>query len=172
MINITTNLGSVSASLIKKMQVVASRDSLDMMSREMAFSIAGEMRTRIHEQGKDSSGAEIGNYSPEYMRVRTDQLPQQFTRGEKKGDTRPKFNRIANTKVVASLTRQMENDMTAGPIKTTDGYGIGFRNSENYNKSQFIESTYNKKVFALTEEEKKKAKAIAEDFINRQIQKI
>lgn len=154
------------------MQVVASRDSLDMMSREMAFTIAGEMRTRIHEQGKDSSGSEIGSYSPQYMRVRTDKLPPQFTRGAKKGQTRPKFNRTANTKVVASLTRQMENDMTAGPIKTTDGYGIGFRNPDNYDKSQFVENTYGKKIFSLTQEEKQKAKAIAEDFINRSIQKL
>lgn len=70
----------------------------------------------------------------------------------------------------------MENDFTTGvsnpePTKTSQGYGIGFKNSENFNKSQWNER-YKKPIYKTTQEEKTLVRTVAEDFINRQIQKI
>lgn len=169
MISITTNIVQVSAKLAKRIAAVASQPVMDALSREIAFHTVGQMRTRIHEKGQDSSGAPIGTYSPQYMRVRQDELPAKFVKGIRKGKTRPKYNRTGDPKVILSLTRQMENDMSAGPIKTTDGYGIGFKDSHNYDKSQWNEATYKKPIFSLTEQEKDEVRLIAEDFINRQI---
>jgi hypothetical protein len=47
-----------------------------------------------------------------------------FSRGDKKGVPRPKYNRTSDTKVVLSLTRQMENDMSVIPAGPKS-YGIG-----------------------------------------------
>jgi hypothetical protein len=168
-IHVTTNIAQGSARLMQRLAKAASQPSLDAMSREIAFNMAGFMRARIHLDGQDASGNQIGTYSPQYMRVRTDALPARITRGERKGDVRPRYKRTADTKVVLSLTSDMENDMSAGPIKTDDGYGIGFKNPHHYDKSQWNEATYKKAIFSLTRTEKDQVRAIAEDFINRQI---
>lgn len=172
MITISSNITEVSRRLFQRLAKVASEPSLDAMEREIAFSVLGEMKTRIYEQGRDSSGAQIGTYTPQYMRVRTDQLPPKFTKGKQKGQPRPRYKRTSDTKVILSLTGDMERDMIAGPIKTDDGYGIGFKYPFNFQKSQWNEATYKKPIFSLTEEEKDKARIIAENFINRSIQQL
>ena len=155
MIQVTSNLKAGSAAFLKKINRVLGAENLDKMERTIAFNMAGAMRERINEQGKDSSGGDIGTYTPSYVRRRV-----------------RKYNRTADTKVILSLTRQMENDMTGGPIKTLDGWGIGFKNPHNYDKSQWTEATYDKKIFSLTEQEKADVRKIGEDFINRGIQQL
>lgn len=125
------------------------------MEREIAFTLAGEIRKRIHQDGKDANLTDIGQYTPAYIRTRV-----------------KKYNRSSAPRVIASLTRQMENDMTSGAIKTGKGYGIGFKNDFNFKKARWVEDTYDKKIFSLTQSEKEKVKIIAEDFIHRSIQRI
>lgn len=154
----------------------------DQMLRTVALSVLPEMKSRIHVEGKDSNGGQIGTYSPSYMKVRTGQFGNsgrfvrgakkgevkdagKFSKGVKSGESRPKYNRTSDTKVILSLTRQMENDLSVGP--SGNGYGIGFNNTENFNKSQWNEATYKKKIFSLTKEEKELAKKVAEDFISQ-----
>lgn len=160
MIKITTNIKSVAERLLKKLYAISTEPNLDAMEREIAISTAGTMRARIHEQGKDTASTQIGTYSPAYIKRRV-----------------KKYNRTADPKVILSLTHQMENDFTLGvnnpePEKTQTGYGIGFKNSINFKKSQWNEERYKKKIFGLTQQEKTNVRIIAEDFINRQIQKI
>jgi hypothetical protein len=154
-INITTNIKGASERLLKRLLSVSSEPNLDAMEREIAFNTVGNMRARIHEQGKDSASTQIGAYPESYIKRRV-----------------KKYRRTADPKVILSLTRQMENDMGAGAIKTSDGYGIGFKNNFNFKKSQWNEERYKKKIFALTEDEKAKVRIIAEDFINRAIARI
>src|SRR6185436_1504106 len=87
-----------------------------------------------------------------------------ISRGPNKGKPRPKYNRTAETKVILSLTRQMENDMSVLP--SGSGYSIGYNNPDNFQKSQYNEATYKKKIWNLTEEEKMLAKEIAQQFVN------
>lgn len=105
------------------------------------------MRERIHTQGKDSSGAPIGTYTPAYMR------------------TRIKAKRGTNTKVILSLTRAMEDSYEVYPI--ANGYGIGFNTMENMQKARWCEDTYKKPIFAPTAEERALVKQIADDFITK-----
>lgn len=88
-----------------------------------------------------------------------------FTGEEKVGNARPRYNRTNDPKVVASLTRQMENDEQVIGLKT-GSYGIGFSNKSNYDKSQFVEATYKLKgkIFSLSDEEIKAVQTIVEKF--------
>lgn len=119
----------------------------DKMTRLQAVSLMAVMRERIHVQGKDSSGAPIGTYTPAYMR------------------TRVKAKRGTSTKVILSLTRAMEDSYEVYPI--AKGYGIGFNTMENMQKARWCEDTYKKPIFAPTAEERALVKQIADDFITK-----
>jgi hypothetical protein len=194
MLTIKTNIGEVVARLEIKLSALADKDK---MLRACAVGILPVVKTRIHEEGKDASGGQIGTYSPGYMKVRTGNFKNatKFTRGKNKGknkdsgvvtrrrvDTpfgksrfatidiesegiaRPRYNRTSDTKVVASLTRQMENDFSV--IPTDDGYGLGYNNPYNRQKSDWVEETYKKEIFSLTTEEKALVVEIAKEYIS------
>lgn len=127
----------------------------DRLLRTIAESMLGNMRHRIHTEGIDSSGNAIGDYSDPYLKHRI-----------KKG----KGN---DSKVIISFTRQMQNDMQV--VETPTGYGIGYSNQINADKVIWVESTYDKKIFAATQEEKKEIQKLASAYIaglfgNKQLQ--
>jgi hypothetical protein len=176
MIKIKTNIGTVIEVSIGKLHSLADTDK---MVRTAATSVLGVMKKRIHEDGKDANGNQIGTYSKGYMAVRTGVFGNAakvtkgknkgklkdagvFSRGANKGSSRPRYNRSSDTKVIASLTRQMENDMKV--VAIPNGYGIGYSNRDNYQKSQWVEETYKKegKIFSLSNEEKDIVIAIAQ----------
>jgi len=153
----------------------------DTTLRNVATSILGVVKNRIHEEGKDANGQPIGTYSKEYMVVRTGTFKSNgvkskgknkgetkptgvFTKGKNKGQPRPNYNRTNDTKVVISLTRQMENDFVV--IPTENGYGLGYNNPDNRNKAAYVEATYNKVIFALTPDEEILATAVAQKTID------
>ncbi|MDF2381315.1 hypothetical protein JMG10_07555 [Nostoc ellipsosporum NOK] len=145
------------------------------------MAVLPELKHRVHIQGKDSDGNQIGTYSPEYMKLRTGDYGNssrygrgakkgqakdagKYTRGDKKGMARNRYNRLPDTKVILSLTRQMENDMTI--IPTENGYGIGYLNSLNYQKAIWCEETYKKKILTkLTNGELELAFSTAQTFV-------
>jgi hypothetical protein len=150
--------------------------------RELATTMIAEVRERIHEKGLDSTGGKIGTYTPGYMKERTGNFgnatrysrgknkdaPKDagvFTKGANKGQPRPRYNRTSDTMVVASLTRQMENDFKV--VATDKGYGLGYSNEENYNKSQYVEATYDKAIFSLTAAEEAEAVRLAGELITK-----
>jgi hypothetical protein len=193
MIVVTTNINTVMANLISETYKAASEESIDKLLRSLAISTAGDMAYRIHTEGKKADGSPIGTYSDGYMKVRTGQFStnKKFTKGKNKGETkptgvftkgknkgqpRPKYNRTSDTKVIFSLTRQMENDFglkeNKEPIKTNTGYGVGFKNPDNTQKAEWLTETgvgRKKKVFTgvyeLSDMERQKIRDIAEDFI-------
>lgn len=154
------------------------------MLREVATSMLPVVKDRIHTDGKAADGTQIGTYSKGYMAVRTGVYQSNgkitkgknkgetrnvgvFTKGKNKGEERPKYNRTSDTKVVASLTRQMESDFSVQA--TSEGYGLGFNNDENFNKSQYVEATYKKKIYGLTDTEKEQAVEVAGNYTNRKL---
>lgn len=146
----------------------------------LASSITGAIRKRVHEEGKAADGSQIGTYTAEYMKARTGNFGNSgrfskgknkgevkdsgtISRGDNKGQPRPRYNRTNDTKVVLSLTRQQENDL--GVVETPTGFGIGYKNSLNFEKSQWEEETYKKSIWALTTEEQQKAVQVIEEYI-------
>lgn len=120
----------------------------DPLNRIVATSMTAVLRKRVHEDGLDANGQPIDTYGPEYLKKRMGKP----------------FNRTADSRMVFSLTRQMENDMK--PIPTEAGWGIGYSNPFNYDKAIWNEQRENKKVLtALTVEEEDQVQQIAEDYV-------
>ncbi len=196
----TSNLSDVLSEKLKLIKEL--QDNPDIILRAVASAILPELRNRVHVQGKDSEGGQIGTYSPGYMAVRTGNFKNaaRITRGPDKGEfkkkkgkgdagkftkgfnkiplandggtfnqgkagiNRPVYNRTSDTKVILSLTRQMEQDLSI--IDTPDGYGIGYLNPHNFDKALWCEATYGKKILTqLTEGERELAFKTAEAFV-------
>lgn len=151
----------------------------DQMLRTVAFAVLPELKKRVHVEGKASDGSLIGTYSPGYMKLRTGNYDNadKFKKGKKAGErknagvntktgkARPQYHRTADTKVILSLTRQMENDLSV--LAAGSGYGIGYNNKFNFQKSQWNEETYKKDIWELTKEERELAVKVAKDYINQ-----
>jgi len=199
MINYSSNINIVVKAKLE--QVKALKDNPDPILRTVAMAVLPEMKHRVHVEGKDSNGSQIGTYSHGYMVVRTGNYQDgaKYVKGEKKGQykeikkagdagkfvdrirlsnkeygtftgyektgqNRPVYNRSSDTKVILSLTRQMENDMTIVP--TGRGYGIGYLNPDNLKKARWCEATYKKKILTkLTKGEVDLAKKTAQEFL-------
>ncbi len=197
MIKVSTNLSVIVKAKLEQIQAL--QNNPDAILRTVALAVLPELKRRVHIDGKDSSGGQIGNYSKEYMVVRTgnyidakkdkqgnykskkseakgdagvysdrtirlDKKTGVFTGEDKVGKNRKVYNRTADTKVVISLTRQMENDLNVVP--SGNGYGIGYLNPDNRKKADYVEATYKKKILTkLTTEEKELAIKTAQDFL-------
>lgn len=141
MMTIKTNIGQVTQALAEKLKVLQNPEYL---LRPVAFGLIDKMTQRIHNEGRGSDGAEIGQYSNSYLRQRQ----------------RPPLNRTADRKIIVSATRQLENDWSV--IAVDKGYGIGFKNPFNLQKLRWVEEGQGKKIGDLTADEEK----YAVDYIN------
>ncbi|MBN2787421.1 MAG: hypothetical protein JXQ69_03760 [Paludibacteraceae bacterium] len=176
MINVTSNLGNVISTALERLNGV----NINMMTREQASTLIGVVRDRVHINGLDSKNAQIGVYTKAYIKLRSGQYSNAsiitrgknsgknknagtYTKGKSIGAARPRYNRGTDSKVILSLTRQMENDMVIMPID--NGWGIGYSNPVNYQKAKWAENTYHKKIWDLTTEERAEAIKIAERYI-------
>jgi hypothetical protein len=179
MIHVTTNISSAIDSINAK---IAALTNVDALLRTVAVNMLPEVKERIHTEGKAADGNGIGTYSKGYMAVRTGQFKSNgevtrgkdkgqtrnkgvYTKGKKKGEPRFPFNRTGDTKVVISLTRQMENDFSVLP-NDNGGYGLGYNNPENVKKVEYVEHTYGKKIFSLTDGEHEKTVATAQEYVD------
>lgn len=88
-----------------------------------AEAVLPTVHERIHIMGQRADGGEIGTYSNEYLRVR-----QRY------------YNRTGDSKIIFSLTRQMENDFTVA--EDGDRLGLGFNNAFNFNKATWLEESH------------------------------
>lgn len=149
----------------------ASLQETDKLLRTIASTLTGMMRDRVHVQGKDSNDNQIGTYSSEYMKVRTGNFKSsKIVRGVNKGNARKKYNRTSDTKVILSLTRQMENDMSIcerNPIKIPYGYAIGYQNDFNFDKLTWLEKKYKKQILTkLSKHEEEVKDEIVNNYLN------
>jgi hypothetical protein len=127
----------------------------DKVLRAVVTGIFPVVKVRVHKEGKGSDGSPIGTYTPEYMKVRT---------GKWKYKGR-NLNRTGDNKVIISLTRQMENDMTA--VIQSNLYAIGYKNNINRKKVDWVTDTYGKDIFALTSAELKLTSTIAAESLKK-----
>ena len=130
-------MATVKTNIDKVMQKIASKFDLlkdrEYFLRPLAIETIPNMKERIHRDGKATDGGAIGTYSSGYMRERE------------------RNNRSKDTKIIVSLTRQLENDWAV--IGTSRGYGIGFNNVFNAQKSRWVEEIKKRIIFNLSAEE-------------------
>lgn len=143
-----SNINRIVPGLRAKLEAIQANP--DPMLRLMAMAVLPEMRKRVHVDGKDSDGQPLGTYTPGYMKVRIS-----------------KYNRKNDKKTIWSLTRQMENDLSLLPV--AGGYGLGFKNSFNYQKSQWLQNKLGRPVWNLSATEKDLAMKVAVDYFNNAV---
>lgn len=85
MINYSSNINVVVRDKLEKLQAL--RNNPDPILRAVALAVLPELKHRVHVQGKDSTGGQIGTYSPGYMVARTGgyKNADRVSRGENKG---------------------------------------------------------------------------------------
>ncbi len=138
--------------LISKYSKLATKASVDSLLREIAQNMLRETSQRIYEQGRNAKGGQIGTYSPKYMK------------------TRLKNNRGSSTRVIFSLSTQMEKDYKIIPVQ--GGYGLGFSNPLNVKKADGLQ--YGNKnlkgfglVYGIDPEESKVISLIIENWLTK-----
>lgn len=135
MITVKSNIKLVTGKIQKQIELLKNKEYL---LRPVAIEVIPLMTERIHQKGESSDGGQIGTYSSGYLRLR-----------------QIKYKRDASTKVIVSLTRQLENNWSV--IATTNGYGIGFSNPFNLQKARWVEEIKDKTIFNLTKSEQQYA---------------
>lgn len=154
----------------------------DAMLRDVALTVYARMRKRVHIDGEAADGSQIGSYSKGYLTVRSGQFQNNkkkrgvgfqksgkqtgsYSKGAKLGQKRVYYNRGTDQKVILSMTRQMENDMSV--IETDNGYGIGFSNPDNFKKATWNEARYKKTIWKLSDEENVMVINVVNDHLNK-----
>lgn len=127
-IRVKSNIGVVTEAIKKRLQILGDKEK---MLRPVCFDVIDLMTKRIHVDGKDASDGQIGTYNASYLELR-----------------KKKFSRSADSKIIVSLTRQLENDWSV--IPTQKGYGIGFLNSFNIQKARWVEQNKGKDIFSTS----------------------
>jgi hypothetical protein len=107
-----------------------------------------KVKSRIFDDGLAADGSQIGQYSEGYLAQR-----------RKKGLG-------GSSKVIFQFTGAMKKDFVL--LNQGGDYGSGFNNQENGDKSFWVESTYDKEVFQLTNEEE----ASLIELINQRVQNV
>lgn len=128
-------------------QRIAKLKDKDYLLRPVATELIPLMTRRIHQRGEASDGSQIGTYSSGYLKLRES-----------------KYNRSSDTKVIVSLTSQLENDWSV--IETERGYGVGFNNPFNLQKLRWVEEVKGKVIGQMTEEEEKFVQERFQELIN------
>lgn len=143
MASITINIDNV----LKKVDTFFDKiKDKEYLLRPLAIETIPNIKERVHINGEASDGGQIGTYSTGYMKVRD------------------KNKRNNDTKVIVSLTRQLENDYQV--IATPEGYGIGFNNKLNFDKAKWVEERKKKIIFNTSEDEKKYIRERLEELVH------
>lgn len=159
-------------------------EGYDSVIRGVATSMLGVVKKRIHEDGKDANGENIGQYDTTHpLYVNPNKSPKSFAPMGKTGKTKFKNGLPHKTKyfdsykgfregigrptdkVNLSLSGQMNSQFTV--IPTENGYGLGWNNTEMYDRSQGLETKYNKVIWGLTKEENEQAVDVANFEISK-----
>jgi len=137
---------SDTSALIKITAKMQSLDQSDALLREIATTMLAETRQRIHEDGKNAAGNQIGTYATSYLEWR-----------------RENGYKTTGSNVKLFLTGQMQNDYKVVPQSKTK-YGLGFSNSLNADKAGWAEERFGK-IYGLTPDEEQLVQDICDEFI-------
>ncbi len=136
--------------LIKKTKALNLRDKV---IRRVLQTVHVMTDQRIFRDGIDANGKLIGTYSEGYQK------------------TRRRKNYPISRKVILQATSQMVNDYKF--LVLPDGnFGSGFSNTKNFEKSFWVEDTYDKPIFELTDSEDKKLELLLEKEMSKFLGKL
>lgn len=136
--------------IIQKIQEATQSDRI---LRGALTTVLAIHKPRIFEKGLDAKGGKIGTYSKKPISIAANRQARNtgqtyFKTGYDQYKTaigkNPGYVNLRNTD-------QMSSDY--GLQGSGMSYGFGFQNSENYNKSQWMESKYDKDIFDVSDQE-------------------
>lgn len=121
-------------------------EEVDSLLREISTSMLSVTKKRIHEDGLNANGSQIGTYTSSYLAVR-------------------RKNNLSNTNVNLFFTGDMQNDYKVIPISETE-YGLGYDNKLNADKADWNEERFGK-IFALTDDELEQVRDIIKEYLRK-----
>ena len=121
----------------------------DRVDRAVLTSHQAHMQARIFNEGRNSQGNRIGEYSEGYQR------------------TRRKKNYPTSNKVILQATGPLLNDYSLIQVSNAE-YGIGFKNSQNGLKRKALERRYGK-IFRPTKQELRQLEKLYSEAVRRYI---
>lgn len=136
--------------LIKKTRALNLRDKV---IRRVLQTVHVMTDQRIFRDGIDANGKLIGTYSEGYQKERR------------------RKNYPISRKVILQATSQMVNDYKF-LVLPTGNFGSGFSNTKNFDKSFWVEDTYDKSIFELTDSEDKKMEVLLEKEMTKFLSKL
>lgn len=130
--------------------------------------VLSRQKERIFEEGKDSSGGQIGTYSTKPTYIARNQQSRNTGRTKFPGGYRQykQLTGKSSGKVVLRDTNQMMMDLGTHVLGNHE-YGIGFTNSLNKKKADWMEAKYRKDIFSSTEREDELFQRVVEFELNR-----
>lgn len=199
MINFSSNMNEVLGDLITNLnKFQPGQPAFDNVLRGVTLDALANVKDRIHSEGKATDGNKIGDYSKKPIYISAKENPgksfgkptgkktkagnvfSKFQSGEKKGQNhaskyfekgydqfKTEIGRNLLGSVNLSLSGQLQKQLTM--IATDKGYGIGWPNDEMFERAGHLEKKYKKKIWQLTEEEKKKAGELAETLTKKEL---
>ena len=162
--------------------------------RPVVLVLAGEVRNRIHVEGKKADGSQIGTYSSSYLKLRSGNYAnsQKYSKGAKAGQLKnagtytdrtirlnkktgvftgeekvgtERINYNRGSDPKVILSLTRQMEQDFVPIAEDNLYGLGFNNKDNLDKAEWNDERY-KGVYGLTTEEEQIAEQVIEDYIN------
>lgn len=122
----------------------------DRTMRTALTTVLAIHKPRIFEQGFSAKGVKIGTYSSKPISISKSQQARNTGKTYFKGGYSEYKTAIGKNQGFVNLrnTDQMYGDY--GLIGSGQNFGFGFQNSENYNKSQWMEQKYQTVIFDLS----------------------
>lgn len=164
------------------------------LMRIIVVGLVGEVRKRIHVEGKKADGSDIGKYSNAYLKLRSGDYANadRFSKGVNKGQNKnsgvftdrtirlnkqtgvfsgeekvgkERPNYNRGTDPKIILSLTRQMEKDFVAIAENNEYGLGFTNMHNFDKATWNEERY-KGVYDLSERELELANSVVEDYIN------
>ena len=180
--------------VLKKAELLQNDDFVSSLVRQSASIALADMIGRVADEGLAADGTKIGKYSTEPIYVSGTATPppkaplngkyeqSEFANGKPhkskyyaQGYSQYKTDTGRNLlgSVNLSLTRNMltdfslNNNFSDAPIKTSRGWGLGFRQSDNKKKLDGNEKRFNKAILSgITSNEEQHIEDFLNDYIS------
>jgi hypothetical protein len=110
-------------------------------------------KPRIFVQGLDGSGSKIGTYGTNKISISRKNQARNTGKTYFKGGYAEYKRAIGKNPGYVILRNTDQMYMDYGLVGSSGQYGFGFKNSKNYDKSQWMEDKYKKDIFDLSDSE-------------------
>lgn len=126
-------------------------------------------KPRIFAEGFDAKGAKIGTYKTNPISIAKEKQARQTGKTYFKGGYAEYKRAIGKNTGFVNLRNTDQMMMDYGLVGANGDYGFGFQNSENYQKSQWMERKYFKDIFDISRHEEE---VLADSVVNQFIKSI